>query len=436
MTKPWVRSIARTALFATVLLAASAASGQVQLEGSAVVRNDKAGAYVIAPKGWILDQQSGASEGFLCVMYPKGSSWRSAGEVMSISIGQILPGKTLADFIETWAAERRKTSPRLEVFDLEPIRLATGQKALVRRFALDQLGTVECVAYAPLDSSVAVYALSSRTAEGYAAGIGLFQEMVAASGIMAMPAAGGSSPGDARSGRPARTPGGYSQWARYKPGAFVTFKYTMTSAQTSGEMLKTIRLKEVTPGFVRLTYQESPAGGARSDYYDHQERDFGEAEQEFTKESPVEALLNYHISDIVGDVRGRTVDSGIEEVELKGIKIATARTKYEVESEGLRTTVSVWWAEDVPGRLWRLVREYAGAVSSREEVVVTDFSAPAASSVELEKLRAGREPVAIEVPALDYLRARCRLPDRLMDMGADFLFRSGDSPSGAATPSP
>ncbi len=432
MTERVVRSFARGLLYATILLglgAAAAASGQALLEGSGVLHNDKIGAYITAPNGWVFDQQSGLSEGLLCVMYPQGSSWRAAGEVMSVRFGEVAPGKTSADFIETRIAELRKTSPRLESFELKPILLVSGQRAVVRRLALDQLGNSECLACAQLGSSVAVFAFSCRSAEGYAKGIDAFQKMVAAAGLMALSGADGSSPGNGEPARLFRTPTGYSHWARYKPGAFVTFKYSMTSAQTSGEMLKTIKLKEVTPGFVRLAYQEaaSKPGAAPSGYYDHQEVDFGEAEEEFTRESPVETLLNYHISDALDDVRAGTVDGGTEEVELKGRKFLTVWTKFEIESEGLLTTVSFWRCESVPGGLWRFVREYAGAASSREEVIVTDFAAPAASPEEAGKLRAGREPVTIEVPAETYLRARCRLPERLMSLGPGFFQTRGDS---------
>lgn len=429
MTKRLANSILAASLCCLSGLVHSTASAQGQLEGAGIPYSGKIGALVKAPKGWIFDSQSGVAQDLHCVMYPQGTSWRTAGEVIYVSFGEIVPGKTLADFIEARIAELRKTSPRLESFELKPILLLSGQRALVRRLALDQLGNSECFACAQLGSSVAVFVFSCRSAEGYAKGIDAFNETVAAAGLIAMSGADGAPPGNGESGRPFRTPTGYSHWAQYKPGAFVTFKYTMTSARTSGECLKTIKLKEVTPGFVRLAYQEaaSKPGAAPSAYYDHQEVDFGEAEEEFTRESPVESLLNYHIFDALDDVRARTVDSGTEEVELKGRKFLTVWTKLELESEGLVTTMSFWRCEGVPGGLWRFVREYTGAASSREEVVVADFAAPAASPEETSKLRAGREPVTIEVPAEAYLRARCRLPERLMNLGPGLFKSRGDS---------
>src|SRR4029077_5038852 len=40
-----------------------------------IVYGAKAAFNIAAPKDWVLDNQSGASQGFPCVLYPKSESW-------------------------------------------------------------------------------------------------------------------------------------------------------------------------------------------------------------------------------------------------------------------------------------------------------------------------------------------------------------------------
>src|SRR5579871_3436427 len=42
---------------------------------------------LIAPKGWVLDNQSGISQGLYAVFYPKGSSWAKGSVVMYTNTG-------------------------------------------------------------------------------------------------------------------------------------------------------------------------------------------------------------------------------------------------------------------------------------------------------------------------------------------------------------
>src|SRR5271154_2921019 len=38
--------------------------------------------WVVAPKGWVLDNQAGVDQGLYAVFYPKGSSWKKSPVVM------------------------------------------------------------------------------------------------------------------------------------------------------------------------------------------------------------------------------------------------------------------------------------------------------------------------------------------------------------------
>jgi hypothetical protein len=396
------------------LVGASAVWAQGQLEGSGIPYGDEIGALVQAPKGWIFDNQSGVSQGLHCVMYPQGYSWRTAGEVIYVSIGKLKSGQTLEDFVGVDASDFRKKSPGIEIVPLEPITLASGQKALVRGFTGDQFGNHECIAYAQLGQSVASFVLSCRDKDGYDKSAGPFKGMVAQAELIKMEFGDRPEPAREEAVTPSPTSYGYSHWSKFKPGTFVAFRYTMKSAQTSEEMIRTITLKEATPGFIRLDYQEAPAATAKApvptpvSLYQNRQEDYGEAEEEFETSTPVESLLGYGIAGYLKDRRGRRIDNGEEEIDWRGGKLRTRWTKLGLGAGEAPMTITVWWCDEVPGGLFRFVREIEGAAASHEEVVVSDLRAIAASPDEIERLRASRQPITIEVPADDYIKTRLR----------------------------
>jgi hypothetical protein len=59
--------------------------GQENYRGG-IVYGPKAAFNIGAPKGWVLDNESGASQGLPCVLYPKGAAWSDAKTVMYAKI--------------------------------------------------------------------------------------------------------------------------------------------------------------------------------------------------------------------------------------------------------------------------------------------------------------------------------------------------------------
>jgi hypothetical protein len=51
-----------------------------------IVYGPKAAFKISAPSGWVVDNQSGVSQGMPCVLYPKGSTWAKADAVMYAKI--------------------------------------------------------------------------------------------------------------------------------------------------------------------------------------------------------------------------------------------------------------------------------------------------------------------------------------------------------------
>src|SRR6202030_4238592 len=67
------------------LLICARGSAQENFRGG-IVYGPKAAFNISAPDNWVLDNQSGASQGLPCVLYPKSETWADARTVMYAKI--------------------------------------------------------------------------------------------------------------------------------------------------------------------------------------------------------------------------------------------------------------------------------------------------------------------------------------------------------------
>ena len=152
----------------------------VQYSGGIVYGGELAVA-VIAPDGWVLDNKSGVSQGTHAVLYPRGSSWKDAPEVMYVNTGQIEPGGSIFTVIAEDVEKFKKKFPQANIEMLEAIATKSGAQAQVRAFSGGGYLNFEAIAYARLGNDVALYVLTCRDKSGYDRTIGLFRDMVSTS---------------------------------------------------------------------------------------------------------------------------------------------------------------------------------------------------------------------------------------------------------------
>ena len=168
--------------------AAAPAPAEKVLDIGGVVYNEGLGVTVAAPQGWVFDPNSGVEQGFHAVMYPAGTTWALADDVMYVNFAGLTTGLKVQDYIEQ-ETERFKTKhPKLVVAAAEPIQIDGGIKALVRSFSGDNSGNYETVAYAAQGDRIAVYVLSCSSAAGHAKYLPAFRKMVAESHLSTKPA--------------------------------------------------------------------------------------------------------------------------------------------------------------------------------------------------------------------------------------------------------
>ncbi len=67
------------------ILASASVSAQEKYRGG-IVYGPKAAFNINAPDGWVLDNESGSSQGLPCVLYPRGQSWADAKTIMYAKI--------------------------------------------------------------------------------------------------------------------------------------------------------------------------------------------------------------------------------------------------------------------------------------------------------------------------------------------------------------
>src|SRR5262249_49796694 len=119
-----------------------------------------------APKGWMLDTESAASQGLFAVFYPKGSSWADGDAVMYTNAAA-LDGRTAAQAMDKDAESIRKNSPDVKVTDGGTITTSDGKSATVKYFEGDKYGNYEAAAYVPEKLVMVNMILTARNKKSY-----------------------------------------------------------------------------------------------------------------------------------------------------------------------------------------------------------------------------------------------------------------------------
>lgn len=138
-----------------------------------------------APKGWVLDDKSGRSQGLQAVFYPNGSSWKDGSAVMYENVHQKSdPTKdTIKTVIDDDISDFKQASRTVKTVDADPIPTRTdtrsaNKKAVVKYFIDDQNGTNEAVAYVDEKDVVVMLVLSARNQQSFKASFPAFKEFV------------------------------------------------------------------------------------------------------------------------------------------------------------------------------------------------------------------------------------------------------------------
>lgn len=149
----------------TLVLLTTGSFSQEKYRGG-IIYGPKAAFNINAPEGWLLDNESGASQGLPCVLYPKGSSWQDAKTIIYAKIASTQYEDVNA-FVSTAIKEMKKTHgiPKERI---ESGETGDGQSFFINEYpATKTYSQWERVAYVQLPKAVAYIVLSSRDEASY-----------------------------------------------------------------------------------------------------------------------------------------------------------------------------------------------------------------------------------------------------------------------------
>jgi hypothetical protein len=139
-----------------------------------IVYGPKAAFNISAPEGWVLDNQSGVSQGLPCVLYPKSESWADARTVMYAKIAGT-QFEDLNAFVAMAINEMEKThgKPKKKIASG---KTADGHDYFINEYpASKTYSQWERVAYVQLPHAVAYIVLSSPDHASYQRDSGALQ---------------------------------------------------------------------------------------------------------------------------------------------------------------------------------------------------------------------------------------------------------------------
>src|SRR5207249_4964121 len=142
-----------------------------------IVYGPKAAFNISAPEGWVLDNQSGVSQGLPCVLYPKSESWSDARTVMYAKIA----GTRFED-VNAFVARAIKDMEKTHGKPKE--RIASGKTTDGHDYFMNEYPATktysqwERVGYILLPQGVAFIVLTSRDKTSYQNDAGLLEKVL------------------------------------------------------------------------------------------------------------------------------------------------------------------------------------------------------------------------------------------------------------------
>ena len=165
----------------------------------------------------------------------------------------------------------------------------------------------------------------------------------------------------------------YQDWSQFKPGSFVVYKASTETMGMTNETEMTYTLKEVTSEKVVLELETvTVSAGVKVE---------SPAE---TVEIPAKGEWDEMPGDVIGDMgvdvydvvaNGTRVSESTEKITIKETEIEVQQIKVETDEAGNKVTATVWYSDEVPGKMVKSLTEVEGAVPVKSEMVVIDYKA-------------------------------------------------------------
>jgi hypothetical protein len=165
-------------LTCTLLLSASAFASILE-EGFGIVYGSDHAFSLKAPKGWMLDNESGVNQRLVVVFYPKGSNWQDSAIIAYAGSRPRTEKIVTADDAAKFAVEdfRAKGSPKYEGKRIKVIKADSGREAVIYHFSGDKFGNSEAIAYFPEEKTINFLVMNSRDPKLFADSLEAFEAL-------------------------------------------------------------------------------------------------------------------------------------------------------------------------------------------------------------------------------------------------------------------
>ena len=166
-------------LFISGLKAQILDSAQGEDGNSGILYGDNHVYSLTAPKGWILDNRAGVSQGLHAVFYKTGSSWETGTTVMYTNYSTSALGETVENTIEFDKNNFTKNYPGIEIKKEKDLIIDKGKlKAQTYSYQGANYNNYEAVAYIPTKSGVALVVITSRDKKDFDLNYLAFEKLV------------------------------------------------------------------------------------------------------------------------------------------------------------------------------------------------------------------------------------------------------------------
>jgi hypothetical protein len=167
------------ASLAAIVLSVSTAVGLIQEGGLGILYGSDHAFSLTAPKGWMLDNESGVQQGVHAVFYPKGKTWKNSPVV---AYGRSRPRSkgisTVEDAVKDVVAMfHREGSPNYKATKVKTVTTETGKKGEIYHFSGDKWGNSEAVAYFVEKKTINYVVMNSREADYFKKALSSFESL-------------------------------------------------------------------------------------------------------------------------------------------------------------------------------------------------------------------------------------------------------------------
>ncbi len=169
-------------LFASIFLfAAMAFTGRADIvpEGGGIIFGEDHVFSLEAPKGWVLDNESGLSMGLHAVFYPKGSTWKDS-KIVAYARSRPLDDevKNVEDQVASVIKHFHSTGhPDYEGKKAKTIETEGDQKGTIYHFSGDQWGNYEAVCYFTEKKTINYVVLNCRDKKSFEGALEAFEAL-------------------------------------------------------------------------------------------------------------------------------------------------------------------------------------------------------------------------------------------------------------------